>query len=42
MIRIIQYSGGAGSFAAAQSCITQHGRENVVLLFSDIPKEELK
>jgi len=40
MIRIIQYSGGAGSFAAAQSCIQQHGKENVVLLFSDTRMED--
>lgn len=38
--RIVQYSGGAGSFAAAWSCIHQHGKENVVLLFSDTKMED--
>lgn len=32
---VVMYSGGIGSFAAAQRTIAEHGRTNVTLLFTD-------
>lgn len=39
MKRIVYYSGGAGSFAAAHRVIEQHGAEDVVLLTADTMSE---
>lgn len=35
MKRIIMYSGGVGSWSAAKRVVEQHGKENVILLFTD-------
>ncbi|WP_188069026.1 hypothetical protein [Brevibacillus brevis] len=35
MKHVVMYSGGIGSWAAAKRVIAQHGKENVILLFTD-------
>lgn len=37
---IVQYSGGIGSWAAAQRVVAEHGAENVTLLFADTLVED--
>lgn len=37
---LIQFSGGVGSFAAACWAVSQHGRDNVELLFADTMMED--
>lgn len=40
MKHIIQFSGGAGSWAAAKLVAAQHGTEDMVLLFADTRMED--
>lgn len=40
MQRIVQYSGGLGSWATANRVIESHGKEGVVLLFADTNMED--
>ena len=40
MKHIIFFSGGIGSFHAARRVIEKHGKENVVLLFTDTKVED--
>ena len=35
MIHVISFSGGMGSFAEAEACVSKYGKENVVTLFAD-------
>src|SRR6266511_1582734 len=37
---VVQYSGGIGSWAAAQRVIAEHGTADVVLLFADTQVED--
>ena len=35
VIHVISFSGGMGSFAEAEACVSKYGKENVVTLFAD-------
>ncbi|MEV0734185.1 hypothetical protein [Polymorphospora sp. NPDC050346] len=39
-LHVVQYSGGIGSWAAAQRVASQHGTSNLVLLFADVRTED--
>ena len=41
MIHVISFSGGMGSFAEAEACVTKYGKENVVTLFADTLIEDV-
>ena len=35
VIHVISFSGGMGSFAEAEACVSKYGKENVITLFAD-------